>query len=76
MEMEDVNPGYEASLPSGLQSHTEIQPSCEPGTEDQTQESYEPEDQLEDQTNPICEEKISEAPQDYQIESEPTEDAR
>lgn len=77
VEMEDVNPGYEESL----QSHTEIQPSCDPDTEDQAQESYEPEDQLEDQfedqTNPICEDKISDAPQpqDYQIESEPTEDA-
>ena len=74
--MEDVNPGYEESLPSDLPSHSEIQQSCDPDTEDQTQESYEPEDQLEDQTNPICEDNISDGPQDYQIESEPTEDAR
>ena len=75
MEMEDVNPGYEETL-------TEIQPSCDPVTVtagDQTQESYEPEDQLGDLTGPICEDKISDgpqAPQDYQLESEPTEDAR
>lgn len=70
MEMEDVNPGYDETL-------TEIQPSCDPvSTGDQSQESYEPEDQLEDQTDPICEDNLSDAPQDYQRESEPTVNAR
>ena len=66
VEMEDVNPGYEESLPP----QAEIQ--SDPGTEDQPQESYEPEDL----PDPIYEDNNSEAPQDYQTESEPTEDAR
>ena len=67
VKMEDVKPGYEETL-----THTEIQSSSDPGTELQTHESYVPDDQPE----PICEEKDSEAPQDYKIKSEPTEDAR
>ena len=89
MEMEDVNPGYEEPLASVLPPHNEIQPtSSDLGTEDQTQESYQPEHQTEDQTEDqtghqtehqsesIYEDNNREAPQDYQTESEPTEDAR